>query len=227
MQVADFGLARSLKEKDEEELANKPEPVILTDYVATRWYRAPEILLGATTYGFGVDMWSVGCILGEMIHGKPIFPGQSTMNQLEKIMELTGIPSEATAAQISKFAPNMLEAARSRDLPHECESEAQVDARFKKHFPTASADALDLLKQTLKLKPEGRITAEAALKHPFVSQFHDPAVERDANKTVYPGIDDDKKMSTAVYRERLYHEITKMKRQREMVLREQQVGSHT
>lgn len=56
----------------------------------------------------------------------------------------------------------------------------------------------------------------------YVAQFHDPAVERDSTKEVAPGIDDDKKMSTAVYRERLYHEITKMKRQREAVLREQQ-----
>lgn len=69
----------------------------------TRWraagcrYRAPEILLGATNYGFGVDMWSVGCILGEMLHGKPIFPGQSTINQLEKIMELTGAPNGSMA----------------------------------------------------------------------------------------------------------------------------------
>merc|ERR1719460_1840026 len=111
MKVADFGLARSLRERDDDEGPDKPEPVILTDYVATRWYRAPEILLGATDYGFGVDMWSVGCILGEMLHGKPIFPGQSTMNQLEKIMELTGKPTPETTARISKFASNLLESA--------------------------------------------------------------------------------------------------------------------
>jgi len=225
MKVADFGLARSLKDKDgETELADKPDPVILTDYVATRWYRAPEILLGATNYGFGVDMWSVGCILGEMIHGKPIFPGQSTTNQLEKIMELTGMPTEATTANISKFAPNMLEAVRSRDLPSENEDPSVRVARFKQTFPTASEDALDLLIKLLLLQPEKRITAEESLKHPYVSQFHDPAVERDSNKFVNPGIDDDKKMSTAVYRERLYHEITKMKRHREQVLREQQAN---
>jgi len=224
MKVADFGLARSLRDKDDPgaPTPDKPDPVILTDYVATRWYRAPEILLGATNYGFGVDMWSVGCILGEMLHCKPIFPGQSTMNQLEKIMELTGIPSEATAAKISKFAPNMLEAARSKDLPSETEEPAVREARFRKTFPTASPDALDLLIGLLQLQPDGRVTAEDALSHPFVSQFHDPAVERDSMRTVYPGIDDDRKMSTAVYRERLYHEITKMKRHREMVLREQQ-----
>jgi serine/threonine protein kinase len=56
-------------------------------------YRAPEILLGSNRYTKGVDMWSVGCILGEMLTGRPIFPGTSTMNQLEKIIEVTGKPT--------------------------------------------------------------------------------------------------------------------------------------
>lgn len=73
VKVADFGLARSL-------LMPLDENAILTEYVATRWYRAPEILLGSTFYTKAVDMWSVGCILGEMINGKPIFPGSSTLN---------------------------------------------------------------------------------------------------------------------------------------------------
>lgn len=55
---------------------------MLTDYVATRWYRAPEILMGSSRYTFGVDMWSVGCILGEMLLGKAVFPGSSTINQV-------------------------------------------------------------------------------------------------------------------------------------------------
>merc|ERR1719197_2255416 len=114
----------------------------------------------------------------------------------------------------------MLEAARSKDLPPENESAEQVHARFRKFFPAASPEALDLLIQCLRLDPDGRITAEDALDHPYVKQFHDPAVERDCTKVVYPGINDDKKMSTAVHRERLYHEITKMKKIREQVLRE-------
>ena len=87
LKVADFGLARSCQSAGPE--ANP----VLTDYVATRWYRAPEILLGSTSYTKGVDMWSVGCILGELILGKPILPGTSTMNQLDLIIEITGKPS--------------------------------------------------------------------------------------------------------------------------------------
>ena len=84
VKLCDFGLCRSVAETFHN---NGPNPV-LTDYVATRWYRAPEILLGSTHYTKGVDMWAVGCILGEMLLGKPLFPGTSTMNQLEKIIEV-------------------------------------------------------------------------------------------------------------------------------------------
>ena len=74
MKVADFGLARSLDTRDPDQ-----QP-LLTDYVATRWYRAPEILLGSNKYTKGVDMWSMGCILAELLLGKPVFPGTSTLN---------------------------------------------------------------------------------------------------------------------------------------------------
>ena len=80
MKVADFGLARSMHQTagDLQDVAAQT----MTDYVATRWYRAPEILLGASDYGYGVDMWGLGCILGEILVGKPIFPGASTINQV-------------------------------------------------------------------------------------------------------------------------------------------------
>jgi mitogen-activated protein kinase 15 len=66
---------------------------ILTDYVATRWFRAPEILLGSKSYSFGVDLWSVGCLMGEMILGRALFSGTSTLNQLEKIIDILGSPN--------------------------------------------------------------------------------------------------------------------------------------
>ena len=65
----------------------------LTEYVVTRWYRAPEILLGSQNYTKSIDIWSLGCILAEMILGKPLFPGTSTINQLELIIELLGKPT--------------------------------------------------------------------------------------------------------------------------------------
>ena len=103
VKVCDFGLCRSVGEV-------QATSSVLTDYVATRWYRAPEILLGSTCYTKAVDIWSVGCILGEMLLGKPIFPGSSTMNQLDKIMEITGLPTQEDIASIkSPFAATMLD----------------------------------------------------------------------------------------------------------------------
>lgn len=82
-------MARSVAANDDEE-----NPV-RTEYVATRWYRAPEILLGSTKYAKAVDMWSIGCIIGELITNRAIFPGNSTLNQIEKVLELIGKPSES------------------------------------------------------------------------------------------------------------------------------------
>ena len=77
----------------------------MTEYVATRWYRAPEILLGSTKYTKAVDMWSIGCILGELVIGKALFPGTSTLNQIERVLELCVKPStkdiESLDSQIS------------------------------------------------------------------------------------------------------------------------------
>ncbi|XP_073467252.1 mitogen-activated protein kinase 15, partial [Aquarana catesbeiana] len=89
VKLCDFGLARSLYQIQED--SGNPA---LTEYVATRWYRAPEILLGSQRYTKGVDMWSVGCILAEMLLGKPLFPGTSTINQIERIMNVIPPPSQ-------------------------------------------------------------------------------------------------------------------------------------
>jgi mitogen-activated protein kinase 15 len=133
VKVADFGLARSLDTKEPDQTP------ILTDYVATRWYRAPEILLGSNKYTKGVDMWSLGCILAELLLGKPVFPGTSTLNQLDRVMELIGRPSPDDIDAIDcPLAQTMLES-----LPQ------TKPKRLRDVFPTASDDSLDLLKNLL------------------------------------------------------------------------------
>jgi len=182
VKVCDFGLARSIQSLSSSHISNP----VLTDYVATRWYRAPEILLGSTKYTKGVDMWSIGCILGEMLGGKPIFPGTSTMNQLDRIIEVTGRPSAEDIESIrSPFAANMLES-----LP-------PSKPRFLQDmFPNASNEALDLLRRCLKFNPSKRMTADEALAHPYVAQFHNESEE-----TIYPtppikiALDDNTKFS--------------------------------
>lgn len=193
LKVADFGLARSISSLDKNNVANP----VLTDYVASRWYRAPEILLGSTKYTKGVDMWSLGCILGELLGGKPMFPGTSTMNQLDRIMEVTGRPSADDIEAIkSPFAATLLESV-PRTSPRSLDD----------MFPHAEKDALDLLRQLLQFNPEKRITAEESLQHPFVAQFHNRDAEPVMDRKVNIPIDDDTKFDIDVYRDQLYDDI--------------------
>mmetsp|Transcript_19236 Transcript_19236/g.53973 ORF Transcript_19236/g.53973 Transcript_19236/m.53973 type:complete len:387 (+) Transcript_19236:148-1308(+) len=200
LKLADFGLARSIAAL---ESPNDPNPV-LTDYVATRWYRAPEILLGSTSYTKGVDIWSVGCILGELLAGKPMFPGTSTMNQLDRIIEISGMPTEEDIEAInSPFAATMLES-----LPPTTQKSNLQDL-----FPHASKDALDLLTKCLQFNPAKRITCEEALKHPYVSEFHAPAEEIDCDHVIAISIDDNHKYSISDYRNQLYEDIVVKKKE--------------
>jgi mitogen-activated protein kinase 15 len=92
------------------EFNNNHQAPVLTDYVATRWYRAPEILLGSNLYTKAVDVWSAGCILGEIIMGKPIFPGTSTLNQVEKVIKMIGHPTKEDVGAInSNLAGSLLD----------------------------------------------------------------------------------------------------------------------
>jgi len=214
VKVCDFGLARSVVQQQD----NAQNPV-LTDYVATRWYRAPEILLGSTSYTKGVDLWSVGCILGELLSGKPIFPGTSTMNQLDRIMEVTGRPTaEDVDAIKSPFAATMLESLPvSRPRP------------LNEMFPSASFEASDLLRLCLQFNPNKRVSAREMLRHPYVVQFHNPEDEFDCDRTIRIPIDDNTKLTVQDYRDRLYNEVLKKKKEqrrshrRNLEMQQQQV----
>ncbi|CAD8119764.1 unnamed protein product [Paramecium sonneborni] len=191
VKVADFGLARSL-------LMPLDENAILTEYVATRWYRAPEILLGSTQYTKAVDMWSVGCILGEMINGKPIFPGSSTLNQIERIIEVIGRPTN--------FELESVQAPLATQIVNNIPKEARIG--FTNYFPKATPQALDLIRKLLSFNPNTRITVEEALRHPYVTAFHNKQQETITNP-IKISINDNKKFSIKEYREALYQEITK------------------
>jgi mitogen-activated protein kinase 15 len=208
LKVADFGLARSIEFKEEEQTQ------VLTDYVATRWYRAPEILLGSTDYTKGVDMWSVGCILGELMLGKPIFPGSSTMNQLERIMEYTGRPSKVDIEAInSPYAETMLDSLAEADgEPHSWSS----------LFPSAESDTIDLLTQLLAFNPNKRINVEDSLAHTYVEQFHVGNEEDEiiCEKKINIPINDNKKLNVAAYRNELYTNVIKVQQDEKKAKRE-------
>ena len=197
IKVGDFGLARSVANTKD---GSSP---VLTDYVATRWYRAPEILLGSTKYSKAVDIWSLGCIFAELLTGKPLFPGTSTLNQLNKVLEVTGKPNSEDIESIqSNLASTMLES-----MP------AIKTKSFKSLFPNASPKALDLLQKMLQFNPNKRISVEEALEHPYVAFFHHPEEEIVCDRIIKIPMDDNHKYTVKEYRQKLYDDILKRKRE--------------
>eukprot|EP00316_Scyphosphaera_apsteinii_P016354 CAMPEP_0119308618 /NCGR_PEP_ID=MMETSP1333-20130426/11566_1 /TAXON_ID=418940 /ORGANISM="Scyphosphaera apsteinii, Strain RCC1455" /LENGTH=375 /DNA_ID=CAMNT_0007312435 /DNA_START=110 /DNA_END=1237 /DNA_ORIENTATION=+ len=202
--VADFGLARSLKamQRGEENAS------VLTDYVATRWYRAPEILLGSTCYTKAVDMWALGCIISEMFLGKPLLPGTSTMNQLEKIFEVTGMPSDADVKAInSTFAETMISSLASTGQP----SEARHNLHAKLKGLGTPDEAIDMISNLMHFNPDKRLTVEEALQHPYMAQFFTGSEQACPAKLTVP-MDDDHKFTVNDYREKLYQQVVENKR---------------
>jgi len=196
IKICDFGLARSVQC-----LTLEHGDPTLTDYVATRWYRAPEILLASPKYTKGVDMWSMGCILAEMLLGKPLFPGTSTLNQIERIMAVIPPPSRQDLESIrSTYSSSLLDktAVRSKRT-------------LKDLLPDAPADALDLLDHLLQFNPDKRFSADQALTHPYVAKFHKPMEEHALTYDVVPPVDDDVQLSVAEYRTKLYESILQKK----------------
>ncbi|NXD99772.1 MK15 kinase, partial [Chaetorhynchus papuensis] len=195
VKLCDFGLARSLCQLSEDQ----PTPA-LTEYVATRWYRAPEILLASRNYTKGVDMWSIGCILGEMLLGKPLFPGTSTMNQIEQILRVIPAPS-----------PEGRTLLQGRSSYH-CFLTSRQRVAFEEIFPSSTPlPALDLLKKLLVFNPDKRLTAEEALRHPYVKRFHCPSREPSLDFDVILPLGDDVQLSVAEYRNKLYEMILEKK----------------
>ena len=153
--------------------------------------------------------------MAEMLSNRPLFQGNSTMNQLEKIIAVTGKPSGEDVESIqSPFALTMLESIP----PTRNQSLSEI-------FPENSAEALELMHQTLHFNPTKRCAAEDALRHPFVAEFHNPDDEPTyQNGPCTIAIGDNKKLSAGDYRDRLYREITD--RRKEARRKEQLGGRH-
>ena len=191
IKVADFGLARSIASNDK-----GTEPII-SDYIATRWYRAPEIVLGSQKYSKSVDMWSAGCIFGELLLGKVLFPGKSSLNQMELIVQLLGRPTQDELWHMK--------------ISHSNTMMRNVDGRKSKSFAdtfnTHSAEAVDLLRKLLVYNPERRLTVDEALKHPYFTQFHNPKEEITCKNKITIPINDNDKYSINIYRDAIYKNI--------------------
>nr|KAJ0191860.1 hypothetical protein LSAT_V11C800419500 [Lactuca sativa] len=152
LKICDFGLARTTSESD-----------FMTEYVVTRWYRAPELLLNCSEYTTAIDIWSVGCILMEIALREPLFPGKDYVQQLQLITELLGSPDDSDLGFLRS------ENARKyvKQLPH------IPSKTFQHKFPNLSPLVIDLAEKMLVFDPSKRITVEEALNHPFLQSLHE------------------------------------------------------
>ncbi|CAB4438662.1 unnamed protein product [Rhizophagus irregularis] len=149
IKVADFGLARKY--------GSPLGP--MTELVVTLWYRAPELLLGTKKYSTAVDMWSVGCIFGELVNKEPLLPGRTEIDQLTKIFKLLGMPNE-------KIWPGFSKLPHAKNIPFIKQSHNTLRSRF----PYLTENGFDLIAKLLTYDPSKRITAEEALKHPYFTE---------------------------------------------------------
>jgi len=158
LKICDFGLARGFKSGGENEL---------TEYVVTRWYRAPEVMCSCQDYSTGIDVWSVGCILAELHGRKPLFPGENYVKQMNLIFSVLGTPEPEDYAFISN--PKAMNYIKGL--------EKKPKVPLSTLYPHASAHALDLMERMLQFNPKKRITVNEALAHPYFEKLHDPETE--------------------------------------------------
>jgi serine/threonine protein kinase len=156
LKIIDFGLARGMDFKD--------NPKMSTNYVQTRWYRAPELLLKADTVTPQVDVWSVGCIMAELYLRKPFFRGSSPIDQIKKIIDVLGTPGDL----------EMVGSLDGKDYVKKHFSGVQKKD-FATLLPNISKEGIDMLKWLLVVSPLKRPSALEALKHPYFS----PIFEKD------------------------------------------------
>lgn len=145
IKIADFGLSK--------EIDSKPP---LTDYVATRWYRAPELLLGAEQYSYPIDIWALGCIAAELYNLRALFPGKGVMDQLFKISQVLGPINLASWPEGTVLVSN-IEFRFSNIIP----------LNLSDLIPDCSTGALDLIGGLLRWVPHDRLTARQVVKHHY------------------------------------------------------------
>lgn len=155
LKLCDFGFARSIKN-------NKDN---LTDYVATRWYRPPELLLTSGQYGPEVDHWSIGCIMGELTDGDPLFPGDDEVHQLIVIQKVIG---KFTDEQYEQFANN----------PHfsgfKLPEVTKPETLERRYMGKLGKNAISFMKMLLHPDPKQRLKGEEIFKHPYFENYADP-----------------------------------------------------
>ena len=150
--LCDFGFARLISGNSEK----------LTDYVATRWYRAPELLISQGEYGPEVDYWAIGCIMGELVDGNPLFPGENELDQIHCIQKVLG---NLTEQQQETFYSNPIY--QGKNLLNITKPETLE----RKYFGKLNKQAINFLKGLLELEPKKRLNENNIFQHPYFAKL--------------------------------------------------------
>ncbi|KAF8011094.1 hypothetical protein BT93_J1648 [Corymbia citriodora subsp. variegata] len=185
LKICDFGLARTSQGNGQ----------FMTEYVVTRWYRAPELLLSCDNYGTSIDVWSVGCIFAEILGRKPVFPGTECLNQLKLIINTLGSQREEDI----EFIDNPKARRYINALPF------SRGTHFSRLYPQADPLAVDLLQRMLVFDPRKRITVTEALQHPYMVGLYDPRCNPPARCPISLNIDES--TGEHMIREMMWNEI--------------------
>lgn len=185
LKICDFGLARTSQGSEQ----------FMTEYVVTRWYRAPELLLCCDNYGTSIDVWSVGCIFAEILGRKPLFPGTECLNQLKLIINILGSQNDDDLG----FIDNTKARRFIKTLPF------TRGINLASLYPMADPLALDLLRRMLVFDPTKRITVTEALHHPYMAGLFDPSKNPPARMPI--NLDIDENMNEEMIREEMLREM--------------------
>ncbi len=166
LKLCDFGFARLISGSSKERL---------TDYVATRWYRAPELLLTQGEYGPEVDYWAVGCIMGELVDGNPLFPGENEIDQLHCIQKVLG---NFTDEQVYMFYANPIYS--GKDLL-EVDKPETLEWRYLGKLPK---NAISFMKGLLELDPKKRLNGVTVFQHPYLAKLVEKDMKKENDKIV-------------------------------------------
>uniref|UniRef100_A0A8C2Z266 Stress-activated protein kinase JNK n=1 Tax=Cyclopterus lumpus TaxID=8103 RepID=A0A8C2Z266_CYCLU len=196
LKILDFGLARTAGTS-----------FMMTPYVVTRYYRAPEVILGMG-YKENVDLWSVGCIMGEMVRHKILFPGRDYIDQWNKVIEQLGTPLPEFMKKLQPTVRNYVE-----NRPK------YAGLTFPKLFPDClfpadsehnklkASQARDLLSKMLIIDPAKRISVDEALQHPYINVWYDPAEVEAPPPQIYDKQLDEREHSIDEWKELIYKEV--------------------
>jgi mitogen-activated protein kinase 1/3 len=169
LKICDLGLGRAevTDEHEKNNNNNNEKKIELTEYVITRWYRAPEVILCPSEYSKAVDIWSIGCIFAELLGRQPLFPGDHYLDQIQKIISVLGTPKEEDLEFINKQ--------EAREFLMKLVKRTKQS--WSSLFPNANPVALDLLGKMLTFNPRKRYNVDQCISHPYFEGLHDPEQE--------------------------------------------------